>query len=435
MYGFQKIKGLINRFSLRKILILALILRLSWYLLILFTNPEGFWLYDSYGYWNIAYNVNEYGIFSRDEMEPLLPDYFRTPLYPLLILPTVWFDITGNTIPLIHILIDCLTCWLIYKIVFEITSKENYSKLAAMVYAIHIPAIAFSNFVLTESIFAFLITLFIFILLKLISNFGYKNALGLGLIGGLCVMCKPLGFILIFPTILFILVLKKINFNSIKVIILFTTVFYAVQLPWMQRNKNEFGRYFNSVLGEHLLLGYHASNVYAKANNISFNHAQEILRDAFVDDINYDPYKHPYEYAKLIEKESYKIFLSNKLLFIKEHAKECIKFFIQPMKGYLSWQLGKNHSYTTPIVISMVVIQLIFLLIIYSTILFCIFLFIKKRIVLGWAIFLLLTLLVLFSQFNTMPFTDARMRFPLDPIIIALFSLTLLKLTSRQSSV
>ena len=168
MHRFQKINGFIKRVSLKQILLLALVLRLLWYLFIFFTNPDGFWLYDSYGYWNIAYNVKEYGIFSRDEMEPLLPDYFRTPLYPLLILPTIFFDINGYTIPLIQIILDCFTCWLIYKIVIELSKKENYAKLASLTYALHIPAIAFSNFVLTESVFAFLITLFMFALSKIL---------------------------------------------------------------------------------------------------------------------------------------------------------------------------------------------------------------------------------------------------------------------------
>ncbi len=422
----MKIKNTINKLTIGKILLLAFVLRLLWYFVILLTNPDGFWLYDSYGYWNIAYNVKEYGIFSRDEIDPLLPDYFRTPLYPLLILPTVYFDVTGNSIPLIQLIIDCVTCYLIYKIVLDFSKREFYAKTAALVYAIHIPAIVFSNFVLTETVFAFLLTLFVFTLTQLIKHTGYKQALLVGFVGGLCVMCKPIAFVLLIPTIILLLMVKKINFNTVVTVVLLSSAFYAVQVPWMQRNKNLYGRYFNSVLGEHLLLGYHASNVYAKANSISFNEAQEFLRDAFIDKFDYDPYKHPYEYAKLIEKESYRIFIANKWLFLKEHTKECVKFFVQPMRGYIAWQLGKDHGYTNWIVNLTIVLQIIVMATLYLIILFALFLRFKKRppepvrtgIQLSYIIIFILSLLIIFVQFNTMPYTDARMRFPLDALII-----------------
>jgi 4-amino-4-deoxy-L-arabinose transferase-like glycosyltransferase len=418
MLRFEKIKKFINAFSLRQLLLLAFALRIIWYLFILFTNPDGFWLYDSYGYWNIANNVKEYGIFSRDEIEPLLPDYFRTPLYPLLILPTIYFDINGYSIPLIHILLDCITCYLVYKIVFDFSKKETYAKIALFIYAIHIPAIVFSNYVLTESIFAFLLTLFVYSLTKLIQVTNYKKALLTGLIGGVCVMCKPIAFVLLLPTIVLLLIVKKINFQTVITVLCLSTAFYAIQIPWLQRNKNLFGKYFNSVLGEHLLLGYHASNIYAKANSIHFNEAQEILRYKFFDKLEFNPYKYPYEYAKIIEKESYKILLANKWLFVKEHTKECIKFFVQPMRGYILSQLGKNHSYSKWLTYSMVLVQLLCTAVLFLIIAYAIYLRFKKQLRFSYLIVFIGVLLFIFSQFNTMPFTDARMRFPLDALII-----------------
>jgi Dolichyl-phosphate-mannose-protein mannosyltransferase len=432
MSSLQKIKSIINSFSLRRILLLAFIARIIWYLFILLTNPDGFWLYDSYGYWNISYNVKEYGIFSRDEIEPLMPDYFRTPLYPLLILPTIYFDVNGYTIPLINIVLDCITCYLVYQIVLNFSQKLIYAKTAALIYAVHIPAIAFSNFVLTESVFAFLLTLFIFSLTKLIQYTNYKKALLTGLIGGLCVMCKPVAFALLIPTIVLLLIVKKINFNTIILMTVLSVGFYAIQFPWMQRNKNLYGHYFNSVLGEHLLLGYHASNIYAKANSISFNEAQETLRYAFFDKLDYDPYTHPYEYAKLIEKESYKIFLANKWLFLKEHTKECIKFFVQPLRTYVAGQLGKDHAYTKPFVYLTLVIQIIVMASLYITLLYALFLRIKKQLTLSYIIVFIGALLFVFAQFNTMPFTDARIRFPLDALIIVCGILCLQQIRYRK---
>ncbi|HLP12653.1 MAG TPA: glycosyltransferase family 39 protein [Flavobacteriales bacterium] len=431
-----KIKNKVQEISLKQVLLLAFSIRIAWYLFILFTNPEGFWLYDSNGYWNIAYNLKEYGVFSQGSdsyvNEPLLPDYFRTPLFPLLIYPTVFFDSSGCSVPVINILFDCLTCFLIYKTILRITKNENYAKGGSLIYAIHIPAVLFSNFVLSETVFACLILLFVYLFFKLVAIPGWKNALLCGLAGGLCVMCKPLGFILIFPAALFLLV-KQFNAKGAIAILLMTLTFYAVQFPWMQRNKNTFGRYFNSVLGEHLLLGYHTAHVYGKVNHINYFEAKEMLIDKCFEGLNYDPYKHPYEYAKKIEQVAYGVLWENKFIFLKEHGKECMKFFVQPSKAYTNYQLGK-HMYTPVFTWTFIAIQLLISGIIFLVIAFAFYKHLQKRIKPGWFIYFLSVVIFLFAQFTTMPYTDSRMRLPVDPLLIILLVVLLHKLAPVKSS-
>lgn len=427
MSVIQKIKILLENTQIRRIVLLALGLRLVWYFIILFTNPDGFWLYDSNGYWNIAYNMKEFGMYSRDAQAPLLPDYFRTPLYPFMIYPTLWLDPSGNCIPIIHIVLDCITCYLIYKILLVFSSRELYAKTGALVYALHIPAIVTSNYILTESIFAFLICLFTWYVLCLVKQPGFKYAVLVGLVGGLGVMCKPLGFVLIFPTVVFFLFYFRFHYRSVLPVTIVVICFYLVQFPWMLRNKYEFGRYFNSVIGEHLLLGYHTAYIYSKAHNVEFSYAQDLLRGKFDQGLNYDPYKHPYEYAKLIEQESYKILWENKWLFVQAHSIEVGKFFIWPMGKYAGAQLGLQKPYTPYVVYLFLFIQLVVSLLIYLSIGFYLvacFRF-KHKPPMFWIF--LVGVILLFSQFTTMPYTDARMRFPMDPllIIVAISSLWL----------
>jgi hypothetical protein len=431
-----KIKNGIHHISIRQVIYIAFSIRIAWYLFILFTNPGGFWLYDSNGYWNLAYNLKEYGVFSQDAQEPLMPDYFRTPLYPFLIYPTLYFDMSGCSVPVINIIFDCLTCWLIYKTIFFISKSENYSKAGSLVYALHIPAILFSNFVLTETLFTFLILLFVYLFLKLNTVTNWKNAVLCGLAGGLCVMCKPLGFILIFPAAFF-LVARQLNTKGLIAVMLMTLTFCAVQFPWMQRNKNTFGRYFNSVLGEHLLLGYHTAHVYAKANAVNYFDAKEMLIDQCFQGLAYDPYKHPYEYAKHIQQKANAILWKYKFVFMKEQGKECLKFFIQPSKEYTNYQLGK-HAYTKFFTWTFVVLQIIVTFILLSAITFAFYRHIRKQVTLNWYVYFLSILLLLFAQFNTMPYTDCRMRLPVDPLLIILFvilafQLAPSKLSSNQS--
>ncbi|HYG50609.1 MAG TPA: glycosyltransferase family 39 protein [Flavobacteriales bacterium] len=431
-----KIKSGIHAISIRKVLIIAFSIRIAWYLFILFTNPGGFWLYDSNGYWNLAYNLKEYGIFSQTSdtyQEPLLPDYFRTPLYPFLIYPTLWVDMSGSTVPLINIVFDCLTCWLIYKTVYLIVKNENYAKAGSLVYAIHIPAVLFSSFVLTETVFAFLILLFVYLFFKCNLSPGWKNGLLCGFAGGLCVMCKPLGFVLIFPAIIFLLVRHKLTVKALSTVCIMVLAFYAVQFPWMQRNKNTFGRYFNSVLGEHLILGYHAAHVYAKANHVNYFDAKEMLINECFQGIDYDPYKHPYEYAKRAEQKAYEVLWNNKFIFLREHSKECIKFFLQPMKMYTTHQLGK-HAYTKFVTWCLVALQVCISFVLLSTIAFALYRYLRRQLKLHWFTWFLLVLMLLFAQFNTMPYTDARMRLPVDPLLIVLFVLVSFALAPAKNT-
>lgn len=424
----DRILSLPDRLRLRHILVLALLCRLTWYLLILFTNPGGFWLYDSNEYWNLAYNISEYGEYSRNAQPPLQPDYFRTPLYPLFILPTVFFDPSGQTIPVLQILLDIISCWLLYKIVLRLTRQYRYARGAALVYALHVPALVMTSYVLTESVFLLLFLWFTWMLLLYMQEPASKRAALAGLIAGLCVMCKPVAFVLVFPVVLFILITQRINARSLLACICFSLAFYAVQFPWMYRNKQVYGHYFNSILGEHLLFGYHACHIYSKANGIDYFEGKEILLDRFYSNIRFNPYEHPYEYAKLIEWESYRILWANKGLFLKEHLKECFRFFVQPLRGYIRFQLGK-HSYTPFVVNTLLVWQVLVQALLYLLTFYYIVLVLLKKRKANAFLFFLLALLLLFCQFNTMPYTDARMRFPFDGwiIITAMVSLYIIR--------
>ena len=145
--------------------------------------------------------------------------------------------------------------------------------------------------------------------------------------------------------------------------------------------------------------------------------ARDLLLDSFYRHIPFNPYEKPYEYAKLIEGESYKILWANKGLFLKEQAKECFKFFVQPLRGYTAYQLG-SYVYTKPVTYITLVLQVIELMILYACIGWYLFLVLRRRRKAHVYIVFLLVLLLVFCQFNPMPYTDARMRFPFDGWII-----------------
>ncbi len=418
-----KIKNLFNACNIWQILFLATLLRLGWYFAVLFLNNDGFWLYDSTGYWNIAFNLKENSIYSQAADFPYTEDVFRTPLYPMFIYPTLFFDLSGNSIPFFQCLLDVFTCFILYKWIFAITTSKKYALFAAFLFALNLPAIIFANYVLAESFFLFLITFFGYRFTLCLNNTSYKNVAFCALVGGLAVLCKPVAFFILLPSVLFLLK-NGVNAKTVSLSLLFVICFYFVQFPWMQRNKNEYGHYFNSLLGEHLINRYHAAHVEALATERDYFEVQEERTNRFMVKFQENPYEKQYEYAKLIEKEAYKTFWEYKWIFCKEHLKECLKFCFYPMGKYISFQLGEGKSINELTKFIFVPFQLFYSTFAFGVIAFTLLMRVFRKIKLSPIYFYFLILLIIAAQFNTMPYTDARMRLPWETTIIVLFVLS-----------
>jgi 4-amino-4-deoxy-L-arabinose transferase-like glycosyltransferase len=431
MSGSAKINNLIQACTIQRIIFLALGIRLIWYALVFWSGSDGFWLYDSNGYWNIAYNLKEYGEYSLNPEPPLITDYFRPPLYPLFIYPTLWFDASGNSIPLLQIVLDLITCWLVYKSVLALTQRENFARIGGLLFALNFPAIVFCNYVLSETLFLLLITAFVYFTIHALEKFSLKYIFYCGIVGGLAVLCKPVAFYLFGVTVFFYLIKKFEWRKKIVGILCFTVVFYSVQFPWMYRNHQQTGNYFVSILGEHLINRYHAAHVESVAKKVSFAEVQEERTDRFMVAFGNNPYEKQYEYAKFIEKEAYATLWEYKWIFLKEHGLEIIKFYVQPMKMYTNTQI-KNIPGSTFITYFFIVVQLLYSTLLYGIIAFVLYRLVRKRSTLKLVHWFMLTIVLLAPQFNTMPYTDARMRLPYEGLLIILALSTLHQVTKNN---
>lgn len=141
------------------ILLVAFLIRFVYFIAIAILNPEGFYMYDSYGYWQIAFNVKEYGIFSQSYNIPIEPDYYRTPLYPLFIILAESIQVETYPIIILQIVLGVATCYYTYKLGELITNNKFIASIAALFIAIDIPSIVMNNIVMTETLFSFLLIL------------------------------------------------------------------------------------------------------------------------------------------------------------------------------------------------------------------------------------------------------------------------------------
>ncbi len=418
------------------ILLIAFATRIIYFLAIIIRNPDGIYVYDSNGYWNIAYNLKQYGVFSQSADIPLELDYYRTPLYPIFIFLSELVGPEGFSIIFFQIIVAVLTCYFTYRIAKEITNSNFISSVAAIIVAIDVPSIVMSNLVLTETLFTFLLITCIYYFIRYLKTERTRTLILAAILCGAAILCRPIGFFL--PFFLSLIMMfhfrNKLRTGFLKTGILLSLVIMSIS-PWLIRNKITFNHYFLSVIREHDMQNYQAAAIYAEVNNRSLAESQSILRWKTFKEFKGDAHAQPYEYAKYIESEAMKIAFQNPGLLIKHQAVQFVHFFLKPCRSYLDLQLGnwgkgfnaipKNVSifdylfkHTSKLTISIVFFQLAILLISYITLIFGVLYFkINKHL-----LYLLLVGLIIFCFANlTLPeVTESRFRVPVVPYIAIL---------------
>jgi len=390
-------------------------------------------MYDSYGYWQLAYNIKEYGIFSQSYSLPLEPDYYRTPVYPLFII--IAESIRVETIPIIvlQLLLGVLTCFYTYKLSHKITQNTFISSLAALIVAIDVPSIVMNNIVMTETLFTFLLIVSVYQFIGYLQTGKTVLLITCAVLIGLTILCRPIGFFVpLFLSLFIFYNHRKEKVIFLKKFFLFGSIVLLILSPWLIRNKIVFDHYFLSVIREHDMQNYQAAAVYADVNNRSLAESQSILRWKTFKNFKGDANKQPYEYAHYIEQDAMDIAFEHPTILLKHHAVQFMHFFLKPCRAYIDIQLGNwGRGYNTipkdypifsylfkhnsKLTITIVFFQLFLLLLIYLSIFFG-FLYFKKE----KKIFYLLVIgLLVFCFANlTLPYvTESRFRVPVLPYL------------------
>lgn len=98
-------------------------------------------LYDSWGYWRIAENLNEYGIFSQGNANTLIPDSTRTPLYPLFIYFLNKLSIGFYGIIIVQILLSTIICALAAFVSGQIFNNKKAGIITGIITALDFPSV------------------------------------------------------------------------------------------------------------------------------------------------------------------------------------------------------------------------------------------------------------------------------------------------------
>ena len=170
------------------------------------------------------------------------PTAYRPPGYPFFIAAVYYvFPNAGlGTLRFLNTIFSCLTIIFVYLILIKIADKKS-AILASVITTLYPAFIYFSGLIITETIFTFLFTLSVYLLLR--SNLKASNFIAVGLIWGISILLRPT--ILFLPLYIFFLTVifsKKspVKWKSALIILVVT---YLVVFPWTFRNYLRFHKF------------------------------------------------------------------------------------------------------------------------------------------------------------------------------------------------
>jgi len=210
---------------------------------------------DSPTYYVLADNLlNGTGYrYSADEA----PTAKRTPGYPLFIASV--FRIAGrdfNAVRGVQCVLDVISTYLVYAISLLVFRNQLAGVLAALAYALYPPALLSTTYIMTETLYTFLLLTFLATCLLAIRYRKYALYAASGIFFGLATLTRP--GVLPLPYILWLLSAIWLRY-AWKGFLLLALAFSVTMLPWGLRNKRDMGAFIptSTLVGANLYKGNH----------------------------------------------------------------------------------------------------------------------------------------------------------------------------------
>jgi 4-amino-4-deoxy-L-arabinose transferase-like glycosyltransferase len=254
---YPEIKMKASRIWLPLILVLSCALRIGFILTI--ENPQevprGIVESDAPTYYVLADNMLS-GTGYR-YAEDLAPTAKRTPAYPLLIAAV--FKILGrdfNALRAVQCGIDVATTFLVFALALLLFKSGAAASLAALIYAVYPPAILSTTYVLTETLYTFLLMVSIITCLLALRTRATAYYLASGILMGIAMLTRPGVFLL--PAVLLVVALI-VRRSTWRGFVLLLIAFCVTMLPWSLRNQRSLGKFIftSTLMGHNLYKGNH----------------------------------------------------------------------------------------------------------------------------------------------------------------------------------
>jgi len=238
---------------------IALILRfaLAVFLTTAFPGDEFDHYIDTQGYYLLSENLLQNHVFSGSSEPPFVPDNKRTPGFPLYLAGIQL--LFGSSIPaffFVNSMISAVTCGLAFLFYFKIFDQKT-AVLASLFLAFDIESILCANYLITETLFTFLLVLAVYFLVCSLESKNISKLLMSITAMAAGIYVRPSGLVI---SILILLLTLIFQFNQgrfvRKRLILSIMILMIFLMPWYLRNYYQTGRFEFSSAGKSRMMRY-----------------------------------------------------------------------------------------------------------------------------------------------------------------------------------
>jgi 4-amino-4-deoxy-L-arabinose transferase-like glycosyltransferase len=263
------------------ILGISLLLRVTVFCYVWSEDPFRVMHPDSASYENTARALLHNGRFAVSPEEPEEPQIMRAPGYPACI--ALVYALCGEktaAVILMQMVVSVCTIAVVYSLA-KVLWRSEVAIIAALLYALDPLAFEYSQLLLTETLFTFLMTLAVYagvcLALDRPARRGYAMLLGLTLSGATLV--RPISYWLIAPILIGLLLVRRSyrwGWGEILACALLIFVPFAVLVGgWQVRNLRVSGCAQLSCVGGYNLLHFKAADIIALRDTIPYEEARE----------------------------------------------------------------------------------------------------------------------------------------------------------------
>lgn len=288
----------------RKIIFLIFIASFIVRLCFVFYLDKKFYFDDEYEYWKMVNNfLSGKGLMVAETLKA-----YRPPLYPLFLAMLVKMHAGIPGIRIVQSFISAVTCILIY-IVGKKIYNEKVAIMSACISAIYPFFIFYTGFLLTETLFIFLVVLSILTVINLEKSETFPSyGLLTGAVIGFAGLCRPT-MELFFPfCLIFILLSRDLLYKKIRKVLFACAGFIIVLSPWITRNYIAIGKFIpGTTMGGAVF--WEGNNPYSEGGPCRYFpegawKVEESRRDSFFYNLTFEYIrKDPARFVKLLGKK------------------------------------------------------------------------------------------------------------------------------------
>lgn len=265
-----------------------------------------------------------------------LPEIFRTPGYPFLLLPALVLGHLEAIAIFENILLATFSAWVIWRIARELFTDVRAAAWAVVLYCLEPMSLLQTEKVLTETAFTAGLLLMIWMLVRFLRQDGYTNLVLSALSLGCATYMRPVSLYLAFwllPVLLLFPRSRPLRQRAARAI-LFPVLLGLTLAPWIVRNARVADYRAFSATSDVDLYFYPAAAVLAKLEHKPFLQQQREMgwgnREVYLKN-------HPEQadwpqgrIARFCSKEARRIISSHVLLYSGIHARGCMMTLFNP---------------------------------------------------------------------------------------------------------